>query len=207
MFRRSVLTLVPCICMLASSSELYSQDRNLKSRSSKDSKTPDFKDLGAQLKEASSRKEISGSQAREAYRLLTFYLKLDTNNNKILEPKEYATNRSRSDIERRIRQAGMDPARPLDLSVFILKRLKNAGIKPDQIKKYTDRFTKVKRAPRKSIVVNLPEKYSDIDVDNDNQLGLYEWPRNALAEFFMLDRNNDGFLTPREVLDAAKKNQ
>ncbi|NOX53214.1 MAG: hypothetical protein GXP27_01995 [Planctomycetes bacterium] len=56
---------------------------------------------------------------------------------------------------------------------------------------------------RPRITIDLPESYRDRDKDHDGQIGLYEWDRKAYAEFFRLDRNGDGFLTPRELLAAS----
>jgi hypothetical protein len=37
------------------------------------------------------------------------------------------------------------------------------------------------------------------DLNKDGQIGLYEWDRAKYAEFFALDKNRDGLLTPQEV--------
>jgi len=57
--------------------------------------------------------------------------------------------------------------------------------------------------PRSRVTVSLPDQYRERDQDDDGQIGLYEWKqwnRAALAGFFILDRNSDGFLTPRELV-------
>ena len=56
---------------------------------------------------------------------------------------------------------------------------------------------------RTPITVKLPDAYKARDVDGDGQIGMYEWPRADLATFRKLDRNHDGFLTPRELLLGA----
>ncbi|MEM9703281.1 MAG: hypothetical protein AAF907_12635, partial [Planctomycetota bacterium] len=55
------------------------------------------------------------------------------------------------------------------------------------------------------ITIELPSGFGDFDLDEDGQLGLYEWRqwnRTLLAEFLELDRDGDGYLTPRELVDA-----
>ncbi len=47
--------------------------------------------------------------------------------------------------------------------------------------------------------LRLPSEYAQYDRDRDGQIGLYEWPRRRIAEFLKLDKNQDGFLTPREL--------
>jgi Ca2+-binding EF-hand superfamily protein len=48
-------------------------------------------------------------------------------------------------------------------------------------------------------LADLPGEYQAYDKDGDGQVGLYEWPRNRLADFQALDKNDDGFLTLSEV--------
>lgn len=45
----------------------------------------------------------------------------------------------------------------------------------------------------------LPKEFQSLDKDNDGQLGVYEWPRDKLADFSKLDKNGDGFLTGSEL--------
>ena len=56
-----------------------------------------------------------------------------------------------------------------------------------------------KRKPQPRLTVDLPTKFSEVDKNKDGQIGLYEWDRAKFKEFFALDQNNDGFLTPREL--------
>jgi hypothetical protein len=48
----------------------------------------------------------------------------------------------------------------------------------------------------------LPAWFAELDKDKDGQIGLYEWlgAKKPLSEFKAMDRNQDGFLTPDEVL-------
>jgi len=56
-----------------------------------------------------------------------------------------------------------------------------------------------KRKPQPRITVDLPTKFSEVDTNKDGQIGLYEWDRAKYKEFFEMDKNHDGFLTPREL--------
>lgn len=50
-----------------------------------------------------------------------------------------------------------------------------------------------------SLTARLPEAFQPWDKNHDGQIGLYEWDPKRYGEFFRLDRNNDGFLTPAEL--------
>ena len=53
------------------------------------------------------------------------------------------------------------------------------------------------------MTVDLPPKYSELDIDYDGQIGLYEWitaRRESLGQFDQMDMNFDGILTPSELL-------
>ena len=56
---------------------------------------------------------------------------------------------------------------------------------------------------RERVTLSLPDSYAAGDRDRDGQIGLYEWrqwkPREQWPDFARLDRNKDGFLTPREL--------
>ena len=54
----------------------------------------------------------------------------------------------------------------------------------------------------------LPDGFGELDPNGDGQIGLYEWRRwnrKLTGEFLTLDRNRDGFLTPRELADVDPK--
>ena len=52
---------------------------------------------------------------------------------------------------------------------------------------------------RKTRKSPLPDRYQSYDKNKDGQISLSEWDRSKYAEFRKLDRNRDGFLTPKEL--------
>lgn len=60
-----------------------------------------------------------------------------------------------------------------------------------------------KPSPPPRITVDLPESWKVADLDQDGQIGLYEWDRKKYKEFFALDTNGDSLLTPREISRAS----
>lgn len=61
-----------------------------------------------------------------------------------------------------------------------------------------------KNEPAKPVrtTVDLNQEFVQYDMDQDGQIGLYEWRKNnptKLGDFFTMDLNGDGFLTPKEI--------
>ncbi len=46
----------------------------------------------------------------------------------------------------------------------------------------------------------LPAQYASRDINQDGQIGMYEWSRTDLSSFRKLDLNGDGFVTPAELV-------
>jgi len=65
--------------------------------------------------------------------------------------------------------------------------------------------TKKTAKTKTRVTHDLPADYRDKDKNGDGQIGLYEWDRKAFAQFYALDRNGDGLLTPDELIAATKK--
>ena len=60
---------------------------------------------------------------------------------------------------------------------------------------------------REKFLPELPDEFSPGDADADGQIALFEWAawkRSEMSAFFEIDSNEDGFLTPRELI-AAKE--
>ncbi len=53
----------------------------------------------------------------------------------------------------------------------------------------------------------LPEWFTELDFDEDGQIGLYEWRKSgkSVEEFMAIDRNGDGLITAEELLFFQSK--
>ncbi|HLQ45752.1 MAG TPA: hypothetical protein VK137_13530, partial [Planctomycetaceae bacterium] len=69
----------------------------------------------------------------------------------------------------------------------------------------TGKTVKKEKKPKPRVTKDLPDEYRDRDKNGDGQIGLYEWDRKAFAQFYELDRNGDGLLTPDELLPPKSK--
>ncbi len=69
----------------------------------------------------------------------------------------------------------------------------------------SSKSTKKSAKPKTRVTQDLPADYREKDKNGDGQIGLYEWDRKAFAQFYALDRNGDGLLTPDELIAATKK--
>jgi Ca2+-binding EF-hand superfamily protein len=60
---------------------------------------------------------------------------------------------------------------------------------------------------RGHLPAELPQWFTDLDVDEDGQIGLYEWRKSGKSaeEFLAMDRNGDGLLTAEELLYFMSK--
>lgn len=64
-----------------------------------------------------------------------------------------------------------------------------------------------KAKPAERVTVDLAAEYVEIDKDLDGQIGLYEWvqaQRGSVQDFYALDVNYDGFVTPKEIVNFKK---
>jgi Ca2+-binding EF-hand superfamily protein len=54
---------------------------------------------------------------------------------------------------------------------------------------------------------DLPSWFHDVNTDDDGQIGLYEWRKSGrrLEDFRQYDLNDDGFLSPEEILRHVRK--
>src|SRR5262245_49426309 len=62
-------------------------------------------------------------------------------------------------------------------------------------------------APAQALPEGLPSWFKDLDTDDDGQISLREWLAGGkkLAEFREYDLNDDGFITPAEVLRVIRR--
>lgn len=159
----------------------------------------------------------TAKQEAEARRLISFYTALDTNKNKRIEPSEIAASRYRDLVAKRIREAGMDPTRPIDYTKFIKKRLDNAGVSSSNAKRALQRTapktqersarsrgTVSKPRSRRERQAEIPDWISEKDANGDQQVSLSEFANRlndeAVTKFRGRDANDDGFITIAEYL-------
>jgi len=159
----------------------------------------------------------AAKQEAEAKRLISFYTALDTNKNQRIEPSEIAASRYRDLVTKRIREAGMDPSRPIDYTKFIKKRLSNAGVSSSNAKKVLSRSSSkskerstrsrsaASRTSRGKVrELDVPDWIQEKDSNGDRQVSLVEFAARLtdreVEKFRGWDLNDDGFVTIAEYL-------
>ena len=159
----------------------------------------------------------AAKQEAEARRLISFYTALDTNKNQRIEPSEIAASRYRDIVAKRIREAGMDPSRPIDYTKFIKKRLNNAGVSSSNAKRVLQRSSEKNQqrstrsrarvstaSRRKDRRPEVPEWILRKDANGDQQVSLVEFADRlsdeVVEKFRGRDVNDDGFVTIAEYL-------
>ena len=148
------------------------------------------------------------------------FRKLDQNGNGLLSPDEM-TDSLRGQMARwdRNRDGAIDPA---EYEAFFLSHHQTvaaaveAGDIPIRLPKGVQGPGDAPKAEDRPFVAKhvnyppgLPPWFAEYDTDGDGQVGLYEWRRKgrSIADFLLMDRNNDGYLTPAELLHYLEKNK
>lgn len=57
---------------------------------------------------------------------------------------------------------------------------------------------------RPNLPSNIPAWFTEHDKDGDGQVGMHEWQRDKLSEFYKLDRNGDGIITIEEAMRTVQ---
>lgn len=130
-------------------------------------------------------------------------------------------------VQDRLRQSGIDPSKGISVSDFSkrasmawqaqAREREDARSRRDRERESRDSDGKksstsksapgvFKQSERKRITQMIPKEYEEGDANADGQIALFEWAawrRSDMFEFFELDSNQDGFLTPKELLVSA----
>ena len=146
-----------------------------------------------------------------------YFKEMDRDRDGTISEEEY--NRADERIRNRLKEAGLAYRPGLTLDQF-----SKAGPKLDELRdkeREQDKQSRDSRGegdrrgpdsgssrgkPKEKVKLNvaLPAAYTAIDKDHDGQIGLYEWERAKFAEFRAIDRNGDGFLSPKELVAGPK---
>lgn len=93
---------------------------------------------------------------------------------------------------------GLGPAIPAQGSVTPGSPAPQPGMTPAPVP-----AGKTAPVPKPRVTLTLPDSYRNQDQNRDGQIGLYEWNRRDWLTFQRLDRDSDGFLTPKELVVAS----
>lgn len=140
--------------------------------------------------------------AQDSDRAERYFKELDRDNDGHLSSEEFRRIDGR--FRDRLEQAGINGDSKLDVKGFIGAMQKVEEIRRKEREEGGDKgSSSSKPKPKARITVDLPAAFTAMDVDGDGQIGLYEWERSKYADFQELDRNGDGFLTPKELVAGA----
>lgn len=152
--------------------------------------------------------EEGGDQGNRAER---FYTQLDQNKNGTLEPSE-VPERMKQFIEPRLKEAGMDPSKPISIKKLVASRdggerreggsTAAAATAKKATKPTSDRYkTPVEALPR-----GIDSWFKDKDVNKNGRIEMHEftktWNADVVAEFYEFDVNHDGVISAQECLDG-----
>jgi Ca2+-binding EF-hand superfamily protein len=140
--------------------------------------------------------------AQDSDRAERYFKELDKDNDGRLNSDEFRRLDGR--YRDRLEQVGINSDSKLDVKGFVGAMQKVDEIRRKEREDGGDKgSSSSKPKPKARVTVDLPATHTALDVDGDGQIGLYEWERSKFAEFKELDRNGDGFLTPKELVYAA----
>ncbi|MDP1796434.1 MAG: EF-hand domain-containing protein [Planctomycetaceae bacterium] len=145
--------------------------------------------------------------AQDSSRAEWYFQELDRDKSGSLSEEEVG--RANDRIKDRLKEAGMTLRPGLKQTDFarISEKVDELRQKERESRGDGDRGSSDRNRPKPKVKVNLdlPANYVPNDKDGDGQIGLYEWERAKFAEFRQLDRNGDGFLSPKELVAASGK--
>lgn len=141
--------------------------------------------------------------AQDTSRAERYFRELDRDNSGSLSEEE--VKRADERIQNRMKDAGLTLRPGLKQSDFakFAEKVDEARQRERESRGDGDRGSSSKPVVKVRVTVDLPATYTAVDKDGDGQIGLYEWERAKFAEFRALDRNGDGFLSPRELVAST----
>lgn len=145
-----------------------------------------------------------------------FFNRLDQNGDGQLDEDEIGD----GGVRRMLEFQGIDPSGGISLDDFMRAReQRDQGFGDGGFRGYRgrgddrgrgdqsdSRDREKEKKPRPRVTFDLPSSYLPADMDGDGQVAMYEWRHwrgHSLGEFLAMDRNGDGFLTPREIVSVA----
>ena len=168
---------------------------------------------------------LSGSSVTAQSLFSRFLDKFDVNNDGKISRKEVSSGYYQRFFDRMAKQYKLDPAKTYSRSELerVLAGSSSTGSTQSLTSSTSGSPSRRRAGPGRSgrprrysssttgqtryrSLVSLPDRYASYDKDGDGQIGLYEWPRDRIAEFLRLDKNDDGLLTFKELGGRPRRN-
>jgi len=139
--------------------------------------------------------------AQDADRFERYFRELDKDSDGQLNSEEFS--HVRDSTRERLAKLGVVPNRPIRMTEFVsgMGGAEEMRQKEREQERSSSNDPRSKAKGKTRITVSLPNQYAALDKNQDGQISMSEWDRTKLADFRTLDRNADGFLTPKELVN------